>query len=120
MGISDSTFKNFIRKHEKTISFSDKPNVQYPIGIVDPSPCMEACPAGVNVKAYVSLIAAGKFHEALHVVRERNPLPGICGRVCTHPCETFCNRNQIDAPVAIRALKRFIADYELEHPIPKP
>ncbi len=81
---------------------------------------MEACPAGVNVKAYVSLIAAGKFHEALHVVREKNPLPGICGRVCTHPCETYCNRNQVDAPVAIRALKRFVADYELEHPIPKP
>jgi formate dehydrogenase beta subunit len=120
MTISENTFKNFIRKHEKTISFSDKPNIQYPIGIVDPSPCMEACPAGVNVKAYVSLIAAGKFHEALHVVREKNPLPGICGRVCTHPCESYCNRNQIDSPVAIRALKRFVADYELEHPIPKP
>ncbi|MCJ7801789.1 MAG: NAD(P)-binding protein, partial [Candidatus Marinimicrobia bacterium] len=120
MTISETTFKNFIRKHEKTISFSDKPNIQYPIGIVDPSPCMEACPAGVNVKAYVSLIAAGKFHEALHVVREKNPLPGICGRVCTHPCETYCNRNQIDSPVAIRALKRFVADYELEHPIPIP
>ncbi len=120
MGTSDSTFKDFIRKHEKTISFSDKPNVQYPIGKVDASPCMEACPAGVNVKAYVSLIAAGKFHEALHVVRKNNPLPGICGRVCTHPCETYCNRNQIDSPVAIRSLKRFVADYELDHPIPKP
>ncbi|MFC1785099.1 NAD(P)-binding protein [Candidatus Neomarinimicrobiota bacterium] len=119
MTISENKFKNFIRKHEKTISFSDKPNIQYPIGIVDPSPCKEACPAGVNVKAYVSLIAAGKFHEALHVVREKNPLPGICGRVCTHPCESYCNRNQIDAPVAIRSLKRFVADYELEHPIPK-
>jgi len=75
---------------------------------------------GVNVKAYVSLIAAGKFHEALHVVREKNPLPGICGRVCTHPCESYCNRNQIDTPVAIRSLKRFVADYELDHPIPKP
>ncbi len=120
MGTSDITFKDFIRKHEKTISFSDKPNVQYPIGKVDASPCMEACPAGVNVKAYVSLIAAGKFHEALHVVRKNNPLPGICGRVCTHPCETYCNRNQIDSPVAIRSLKRFVADYELDHPIPKP
>ncbi|MEE8478960.1 MAG: NAD(P)-binding protein, partial [Candidatus Neomarinimicrobiota bacterium] len=120
MGTSDNTFKNFIRKHENTVSFSDKPDVQYPIGIVDPSPCMEACPAGVNVKAYVSLIAAGKFHEALHVVREKNPLPGICGRVCTHPCETYCNRIQIDSPVAIRSLKRFVADYELDHPIPKP
>ncbi len=120
MPTTESNFKNFIRKHKNTVSFSDKPNVFYPIGIVDPSPCMEACPAGVNVKAYVSLIAAGKFHEALHVVREKNPLPGICGRVCTHPCESYCNRNQIDAPVAIRALKRFVADYELKNPIPKP
>ncbi len=120
MATSDNTFKNFIRKHEKTISFSDKPKIQYPIGKVEPSPCMEACPAGVNVKAYVSLIAAGKFHEALKVVREKNPLPGICGRICTHPCESYCNRNQIDAPVAIRSLKRFVADYELEHPMPKP
>ncbi|MEE9118870.1 MAG: hypothetical protein V3U02_09815, partial [Calditrichia bacterium] len=77
MGTPDNTFKNFIRKHANTVSFSDKPDIAYPIGIVDPSPCMEACPAGVNVKAYVSLIAAGKFHEALNVVRERNPLPGI-------------------------------------------
>lgn len=114
------TFKNFIRKHQNTLSISDKPGVTYPIGVVDPSPCMEACPAGVNVKAYVSLIAAGKFHEALHVVREKNPLPGICGRVCTHPCESYCNRNQVDAPIAIRALKRFVADYELKHPSPKP
>jgi len=120
MSTTDKSFKNFIRKHKNTLSLSDKPNVSYPIGIVDPSPCMEACPAGVNVKAYVSLIAAGKFHEALHVVRERNPLPGICGRVCTYPCESYCNRNQIDAPVAIRSLKRFVADYELDHPIPKP
>jgi formate dehydrogenase beta subunit len=120
MATSDNTFKNFIRKHEKTISFPDKPNIQYPIGKVDPSPCMEACPAGVNVKAYISLIAAGKFHEALQVVREKNPLPGICGRVCTHPCESYCNRNQIDTPVAIRSLKRFVADYELKHPMPKP
>lgn len=119
MSTAETTFKNFIRKHKGTVSFSNKPNVEYPIGIVDPSPCMEACPAGVNVKAYVSLIAAGKFHEALQVVREKNPLPGICGRVCTHPCESFCNRNQLDAPVAIRSLKRFVADYELDHPLPK-
>jgi formate dehydrogenase beta subunit len=117
---SEPTFKNFIRKHQSTLSFSDKSDTTYPIGVVDPSPCMEACPAGVNVKAYVSLIATGKFHEALHVVREKNPLPGICGRVCTHPCESYCNRNQIDSPVAIRALKRFVADYELKHPLPKP
>ncbi len=74
---------------------------------VEPSPCTTACPAGVNVKAYVSLIAEGRFAEALTVVRERCPLPGICGRICHHPCEAACRRDQ---PIAIRALKRFVAD----------
>jgi len=78
------------------------------------SACRVACPAGVNVKAYVGLVAAGDFERALEVVRERNPLPGICGRVCTHPCESECRRSDVDAPVAIRALKRFIADYAME------
>ncbi len=91
-------------------------NEKYSFGPVEPSPCMEACPAGVNVKAYVSLMAAGKFSAALNVIRERNPLPGICGRVCTHPCEAACNRNVVDQPVAVRWLKRFAADYELAHP----
>lgn len=74
---------------------------------VEPSPCTAACPAGINVKAYVSLIAEGMFAEALAVVRESCPLPGICGRICHHPCEAACRR---DAPIAIRALKRFVAD----------
>ncbi len=74
---------------------------------VEPSPCTRACPAGINVKAYVSLIAEGMFAEALEVVRERCPLPGICGRICHHPCESACRR---DEPIAIRALKRFVAD----------
>lgn len=79
-----------------------------------PSPCRVACPAAVNVKAYVRLIAARKFDQALEVVRQKNPFPGICGRVCTHPCEEECRRKAIDEPVAIRALKRFIADYALD------
>ncbi|MBW2120853.1 MAG: FAD-dependent oxidoreductase [Deltaproteobacteria bacterium] len=79
------------------------------------SPCSVECPLGTNVKAYVSLIAAGRFAEALEVVRRTNPFPGICGRVCPHPCEDECRRREIDAPVSIAALKRFIADYELRH-----
>ncbi|UCD38484.1 MAG: FAD-dependent oxidoreductase, partial [Fidelibacterota bacterium] len=63
---------------------------------------------------------AGRFHEALDVVRQRNPLPGICGRVCTHPCEDACNLGENDSPVAICWLKRFVADYELTHPDSKP
>ena len=80
---------------------------------VEPSPCTNACPAGINVKAYVSLIAEGMFAEALEVVRDRCPLPGICGRICHHPCESACRR---DEPIAIRALKRFVADVTDEVP----
>jgi len=77
--------------------------------------CRVKCPAGVNIKSYVGLISEKRFGEALDVVRETNPLPGICGRVCTHPCESECNRGQVDQSIAICALKRFVADYELEH-----
>jgi NADPH-dependent glutamate synthase beta subunit-like oxidoreductase/Pyruvate/2-oxoacid:ferredoxin oxidoreductase delta subunit len=87
---------------------------------VEPSPCTGACPAGINVKSYVSLIAEGRFAEALEVVRERCPLPGICGRICHHPCEDACTRRDFDEPVAIRALKRFISDLEIELPLPPP
>ena len=103
-----------------TFTFQNKPDQLYQLGIAEPSPCTLACPAGVNVKSYVSLISSGRFQEALDVVRERNPLPGICGRICTHPCEDFCTRNEIDTPVAICWLKRFVADYELRHPGTKP
>jgi len=81
--------------------------------LVQPSPCSQACPIGTNVKAYVSLIATGRFDEALAVASEPNPFPGICGRVCTHPCEEKCNRSERDDPVAIAWLKRFASDYEL-------
>jgi len=85
----------------------------YKLAQIEDSPCRVACPAGVNVKSYVGLIARGDFLRALEVVREKNPLPGICGRVCTHPCEAECRRSEIDEPLAIRQLKRFIADYAI-------
>ena len=91
-----------------------------PISQIAPSPCTEACPAGINVKAYVSLIAEGRFDEALNVVRQHCPLPGVCGRVCPAPCEDVCRRSEVDDPVAIRSLKRFVADYGLENPGPLP
>ncbi len=75
------------------------------------APCRLACPAGVNAQGYVALIAQRKFKEAYELVRERLPFPGVCGRVCHHPCETECNRGDYEAPVAIRALKRFAADH---------
>ena len=76
-------------------------------------PCKAKCPAAVDVQGYVALISQGKFKEALELIRQKNPLPAVCGRVCTHPCEMECNRGKLDKPIAIAALKRFVADYEV-------
>ena len=74
--------------------------------------CQENCPLGVNAQGYIALAAQGRYDEALALIRRDNVLPGICGRVCTHPCEEACRRGGVDDPVAIRAIKRFLADYE--------
>ena len=76
--------------------------------------CRVACPAGVKTQGYIALISQRKFREALELVRSTMPFPGICGRVCTHHCEAECERGKVDEPVAIRQLKRFIADYEVK------
>ncbi len=77
------------------------------------SPCKAACPAGIHVQGYVALIAQGKYKEALALIRKHNPLPSVCGRVCTHPCETECTRSKVDDPINIMALKRFVSDREI-------
>lgn len=82
--------------------------------------CQEACPLGVNAQGYMALARAGRFAEALELVRQDNVLPGICGRVCTHPCEAACRRAELDEPVAIRDIKRFLADTERDQPIKSP
>src|SRR5215469_13391209 len=73
-------------------------------------PCMMACPAHTNAGRYVGLIAEGRFEEAYRLARDPNPLASICGRVCANPCETACRRGEIDRPIAIRALKRFLTE----------
>ena len=78
--------------------------------------CVNACPAEVDVPAYVSLIAQGRYAEALEVHRERNPFPLICGRVCPAFCEGRCRRSDVDEPLAIRQVKRFMADHEINNP----
>lgn len=83
------------------------------------APCTDACPAGIPVQGYVALIAQGRFQEALALVEAAIPFPGICGRVCTHPCESRCRRGEVDEPVAIRLLKRFVSDWVLERPVPE-
>ena len=78
-------------------------------------PCVGACPIGQQVRDYVQLLAAGKVKEALLVVRQDNPLPGVCGYVCHHPCEQACIRGSWDNPVSIRELKRYAVHYEMDH-----
>ncbi len=74
------------------------------------SPCKTACPAGTSAQGYVALIAEGRFEEAYGVASKPNPFPSVCGRICTHPCESACARGDVDEPIAIAALKRFVAD----------
>ena len=79
------------------------------------SPCQHTCPVGIDIPRYISQIGAGEYLKAVETIRERNPFPAICGRICHHPCETRCRRGELDDPVAIRALKRFVADWYFEH-----
>ena len=95
------------------------PNV-FTIDKKERPPCVLACPAGTNVQGYVALIAQRKYQEALALIRETIPLPGVIGRICPHPCEAQCRRGFLDEPVSIRALKRFVADFvEEEPPLPE-
>ncbi len=73
-------------------------------------PCTNTCPAEIDVSRYVRLIAEGRFQDALEVVREKVPFPHILGCVCDHPCEEECRRGELNEPITIRALKRFVAE----------
>jgi heterodisulfide reductase subunit A len=84
--------------------------ITFDIAKKDRAPCVTACPAGINVQGYVQLVGQGKYSEAVRLIMERLPLPGVLGRVCPHPCENRCRRAEVDFPVAIRNLKRFAAD----------
>jgi NADH-quinone oxidoreductase subunit F len=79
------------------------------------SACQHACPAGIDVPNYVAAVARGQYQQAVEIIRERNPFPAVCGRICIHPCETKCRRGELDDPVAIRSLKRFASDWYFEH-----
>jgi NADH-quinone oxidoreductase subunit F len=84
-----------------------------PAGVCQPlfvATCSNGCPSEVDIPAYLSLVAAGRNEEALRSHMDRNPFPSVCARVCPHPCEKRCRREQVDAPVAIRAVKRFMVD----------
>jgi heterodisulfide reductase subunit A-like polyferredoxin len=80
------------------------------------SPCRDACPAHQRAQGYIALIREGRYDDALRVIKEDNPFPGICGRICNHRCEDACNRGLVDEPINIRALKRFVTDRVYEKP----
>ena len=73
-------------------------------------PCMELCPAHVDVPGYIALTAQGKFEDAINLIRQDNPLPTACALICEHPCETHCRRTMLDAPINIRGIKKYAVD----------
>ena len=108
-----STLKYFRDEYEAHIKYKRCPAVVCK-GIIS-SACQHICPLGQDVSCYIGLIAQGKFEEAVKVVRKENPLPSICGRVCDTPCEEKCKAGEGGDSISIRALKRFLADYERKH-----
>jgi len=84
--------------------------INYAIDKRDRGPCVQTCPAGTNVQGYVTMIKEGNYEQAVKIMLEKLPIPGVLGRVCPAPCETACRRADLDSPLAIRALKRFATD----------
>ncbi len=77
------------------------------------APCKSNCPAHIAVQGYIRLAALGRYADALALIKKENPFPAVCGRICPHACESECTRNEIDDPIAIDEIKKFIADQEL-------
>lgn len=118
MAIGSETFYSVARR-SKTPAFIHHEKCWPEVGRL--SPCEAVCPIGQDVPNYVMAVARGDADEALAIIRETNPLPSVCGRVCHHPCETECNRKVLDSPIAIQALKRFAADWgRTDMPTPAP
>ena len=84
------------------------------------APCRDACPAGQRAQGYIAHIREGNYEEALRVIKEENPFPGICGRICNHRCEDVCSRTLVDDPISVMALKRFVTDMMYEQPYAAP
>lgn len=108
-----STIKNFREEYEEHIKQNYcRAGV---CGELFISPCENACPANINIPGYLSLIAAGRFIDAYNLIRQENPFPAVCGRICTRPCESKCRRMTVDEAVAICDLKRFVSDYAFKN-----
>jgi NADH-quinone oxidoreductase subunit F len=105
-----STIRHF--RHEYEAHIRDKYCPSMVCKRISPAPCQRSCPVGVDVPSYNALTATGRFDEALDVIRQDNPFPGVCGRLCSRPCEASCTQRETDESVAIRSLKRVVADQE--------
>ncbi|MDR1039494.1 MAG: FAD-dependent oxidoreductase [Deltaproteobacteria bacterium] len=100
LGTRKAVFKSYPQAVPNSFSLTQGPT----------SPCVVNCPANVNAHAYVSLAAEGRHREALEVILDSLPLPGTLGRICAHPCEGACRRARLEGPLAIRDIKRHVAD----------
>jgi len=112
-----STIRYF--RHEYDAHIRDKRCPAGACSALVRAPCQNACPAGVDVPGFVSLVAEGRYAEAMRWHRERNPFASICARVCFHPCESKCRRVTLDSPVAIRGVKRFMVDRDVAMELPE-
>lgn len=108
-----STLKYFVKEYEDHILEERCAGATCDSMVI--SACQHACPAGIDVPNYVAAIADGEYEKAVEIIRERNPFPAVCGRICIHPCEYKCRRGELDAPVAIRSLKRFASEWYFKH-----
>ncbi len=88
-------------------------------GNIPPVPCRNGCPANVDVPGYLALTAAGRYSDAIALVRKDNPFAIVCGLVCEHPCELYCRRGMVDDPINIRAIKRYAADHDTNPEAPQ-
>jgi len=82
------------------------------------APCVTTCPANVDIQGYLRQVGDGNYETAVKIIKDSNPFPIVCGRVCPHPCEAACRRNLVDTPVAINHVKRFAADWDMARATP--
>jgi NADH-quinone oxidoreductase subunit F len=104
-----STIRYF--RHEYEAHIFDKRCPAAVCSALFKSPCQHTCPVGMDIPAYIALVRAGRIDDAYKVLKQTNPFPSVCGRVCGHNCQLKCRRGQLDEPVAIMHLKRFITDH---------
>jgi NADH-quinone oxidoreductase subunit F len=108
-----STLKYFLKEYEDHIREHRCAGAVCDSMVI--SACQHACPAGIDVPNYVAAVAEGDYEKSVDIIRERNPFPAVCGRICIHPCEYKCRRGELDQPVAIRAIKRLAADWYFQN-----